>query len=43
MHVGHLGIEDDEIGLGSANPLESLLAGIGADDRVTAGPQDAFE
>jgi hypothetical protein len=43
MHVGHLGVEDNEIRLRGADPLESLLASIGANDRVTAGPQNALE
>ena len=43
VHVRHLGVEDDDVRLGSAGPLERLLPGIGADHRVAVRPEDALE
>jgi hypothetical protein len=30
MYVGHLRVKDNDIGLSDADPLESLLSGIGS-------------
>ena len=43
VHVRHLGVEDDEIRLGSPDPFQRLLAGVGSDHGIAAGAQDAFE
>ena len=34
VHVRHLGVEDDEVGLGGPGPLERLLAGVGPNHGV---------
>jgi hypothetical protein len=43
MQVRHLCIEDDDVWLGSTNPLQGLLSGVGAYYGVAAGSEDAFE
>ena len=43
VHVRHLGVEDDQIGLRRPGALQGLLAGVGANDRIPVGPEDALE
>ncbi len=43
VHVGHLGVEDDQVGLGGACPLKRLLAGIGPQHGEAVGRQDALQ
>ena len=43
VHVRHLRVEDDHVGLGGAGPLKRLLPGVGAHDRVAARSEDALE
>ena len=43
VDVGHLGIEDDEVGLRSSGALQRLLAGVGSHYREAIRAQDAFQ
>ena len=43
VHVGHLGVEDDQVRLGRSGSLQRLLPGVGPDDRVAVGTQDALQ
>ena len=43
MHVGHLGIENDEVRLRGTGAFERLLPGIGSHDGVAVGTEDALE
>ena len=43
MDVRHLGVEDDDVRLGSAGPLERLLPGVRPYHRVAVRSEDALE